>query len=154
MTSRPFTQATEQLPARARCLARLREHLADAVLGSGRAVEEVAAGFGVAWWTVQDAVDAAVVELPEVDTLRVRHLGVDEHDTGIQRWLDARTPAWRDRIEVVAIDPCREHRHQAHQAHRTGQPHHYQRRFLRRSHRQTRRWRTRLNQLTYSDIGI
>jgi transposase len=141
-----FTQATEQLPARARCLARLREHLADAVLDSGRAVEEVAAGYGVAWWTVQDAVDAAVVELPEVDTLRVRHLGVDEHrfararffrddtggwqrvepwmstfvntdtgqvlgivdgrnSTGIQGWLDARTPAWRDRIEVVAIDP-------------------------------------------------
>ena len=74
-----FTQATEQLPARARCLARLREHLADAVMDSGRAVEEVAASYGVAWWTVQDAVDAAVVELPEVDTLRVRHLGVDEH---------------------------------------------------------------------------
>jgi transposase len=141
-----FTQATEQLPARARCLARLREHLADAVLDSGRAVEEVAASYGVAWWTVQDAVDAAVVELPEVDTLRVGHLGVDEHRfararffrddtggwrrvepwmstfvntdtgqvlgivdgrncTGIQGWLDARTPAWRDRIEVVAIDP-------------------------------------------------
>lgn len=123
---------------------RLREHLADAVLDSGRAVEEVAASYGVAWWTVQDAVDAAVVELPEVDTLRVRHLGVDEHrfararffrddtggrqrvepwmstfvntdtgqvlgivdgrdSTGIQGWLDARTPAWRDRIEVVAM---------------------------------------------------
>src|SRR5262245_34573043 len=80
-------QATEQLPARAWCLARLREHLADAVLDSGRAVEDVAAGYGVAWRTVQDAVDAAVVELPEVDTLRVRHLGVD------------------DRIEVVAVDP-------------------------------------------------
>ncbi len=116
------------------------------MLDSGRAVEEVAASYGVAWWTVQDAVDAAVVELPEVDTLRVRHLGVDEHrfararffrddtggrqrvepwmstfvntdtgqvlgivdgrnSTGIQGWLDARTPAWRDRIEVVAIDP-------------------------------------------------
>ena len=141
-----FTQAAEQLPARARCLARLREHLADAVLDSGRAVDEVAAGYGVAWWTVQDAVDAAVVELPEVDTLRVRHPGVDEHrfararffrddtggwqlvepwmstfvntdtgqvlgivdgrnSTGIQGWLDARTPAWPDRIEVVAIDP-------------------------------------------------
>jgi transposase len=128
-----------------------REHLADAVLDSGRAVEEVAASYGVAWWTVQDAVDAAVVELPEVDTLRVRHLGVDEHrfararffrddtggrqrvepwmstfvntdtgqvlgivdgrnSTGIQGWLDARTPAWRDRIEVVAIDPSATYR--------------------------------------------
>src|SRR6266498_1433728 len=91
-------------------------------------------------------VDAAVVELPEVDTLRVRHLGVDKHrfararffrddtggwqrvepwmstfvntdtgqvlgivdgrnSTGIQGWLDARTLAWRNRIEIVAINP-------------------------------------------------
>ena len=27
------------------------------------------------------------------------------NSTGIQGWLDARTPVWRDRIEVVAIDP-------------------------------------------------
>ncbi len=143
-----FTQATEQLPARARCLTRLREHLADAVLDSGRAITEVTGAFGVAWWTVQDAVDAAVVELPEVDHTRVRRLGVDEHrfgrarffrddatgrwqrvepwmstfvntdtgqvlgivdgrnSTGIQDWLDARTEAWRDRVEVVAIDPA------------------------------------------------
>src|SRR5258706_12616073 len=74
-----FTQAAEQLPARARCLARLREHLADAGLDSGRAVDEVAAGYGGAWWTVQEAVDGAVVWLPEVDTLRVRHPGMDEH---------------------------------------------------------------------------
>jgi transposase len=142
-----FTQATEQLPARARCLTRLREHLADAVLDSGRAITEVAGAFGVAWWTVQYAVDAAVVELPDVDHTRVRHLGVDEHrfararffrddatggwqrvepwmstfvntdtgqvlgivdgrnSTGIQDWLDARTEAWRDGVEVVAIDP-------------------------------------------------
>jgi hypothetical protein len=36
-----FTQATEQLPARARCLARLREHLADAVLDSQHQGEQV-----------------------------------------------------------------------------------------------------------------
>lgn len=41
-----FTQATEQLR-----LVRAREHLADAALGSGRAVAEVAAGYGVAWWS-------------------------------------------------------------------------------------------------------
>ena len=49
------------------------------MLDSGRAVEEVAASYGVAWWTVQDGVDATVVELPEVDTRQVLQLGVDEH---------------------------------------------------------------------------
>lgn len=88
-----FTQATEQSPARARCLTRLREHLADAVLDSGRAITEVAGAFGVAWWTVQDAVDAAVVELPDVDHTRVRHLGVDEHRFARARFFATTRPA-------------------------------------------------------------
>ncbi|MGH3461311.1 MAG: ISL3 family transposase [Kribbellaceae bacterium] len=144
---RTFTQVTEQLPVRARCLTRLREAVLDAVVGSGRAVDEVAGAYGLAWWTVQHTVNAAAVELPDVDDLHVRRLGVDEHryrsvrffrdpdggawrrvepwmttfvnaasgqvlgivdgrDSGsVQAWLDARSQVWRDRIEVVAIDP-------------------------------------------------
>jgi transposase len=77
---------------------RLREHLADAVLNSGRAVEDVAASDGVAWWTVQDAVDAAVVELPDVDTLRVRHLGMAEHRFARARFFRDDTGGWQ-RVE-------------------------------------------------------
>jgi transposase len=143
---RTFTPATEQLPARARCTTRLKTALLDAVINSGRAVSEVAADLGVAWWTVQATVDAAAVLLPEVDNLHVRRLGIDEHryrrvrwfrdDRGGWRrvepwmstivnadcgqvlgivdgrdsaavggWLAERSQAWRDRIEVVAIDP-------------------------------------------------
>ena len=143
---RTFTPATEQLPARARCTTRLKTALLDAVINSGRAVSEVAANIGVAWWTVQATVDAAAVLLPEVDNLHVRRLGIDEHryrrvrwfrddQGGWQRvepwmstivnadcgqvlgivdgrdsaavggWLAERSQAWRDRIEVVAIDP-------------------------------------------------
>jgi transposase len=143
---RTFTPATEQLPARARCTTRLKTALLDAVINSGRAVSEVAADLGVAWWTVQATVDAAAVLLPEVDNLHVRRLGIDEHryrrvrwfgdDQGGWRrvepwmstivnadcgqvlgivdgrdsaavggWLAERSQAWRDRIEVVAIDP-------------------------------------------------
>ena len=142
-----FTPATEQLPARARCTTRLRTALLAAVIDSGRAVAEVAADHGVAWWTVQSTVNAAAVLLPNVDELHVRRLGIDEHryrrvrwfrdldDGGWRRvepwmtsivnadcgqvlgivdgrdsaavggWLSERSPAWRNRIEVVAIDP-------------------------------------------------
>ena len=142
-----FTPATEQLPVRARCTTRLRTALLSAVIDSGRAVAEVAAGHGVAWWTVQSTVNAAAVLLPNVDELHVRRLGIDEHryrrvrwfrdpdggrwrrvepwmtsivnaDCGqvlgivdgrdsaaVRGWLSERSPAWRNRIEVVAIDP-------------------------------------------------
>ena len=40
-----------------------------AVIDSGRAVAEVAADYGVAWWTVQATVNAAAVLLPDVDEL-------------------------------------------------------------------------------------
>jgi len=142
-----FTPATEQLPVRARCTTRLRTTLLSAVIDSGRAVAEVAADHGVAWWTVQSTVNAAAVLLPNVDQLHVRRLGIDEHryrrvrwfrdpdgggwrrvepwmstfvnaDCGqvlgivdgrdsaaVGGWLAARSQAWRDRIQVVAIDP-------------------------------------------------
>jgi transposase len=142
-----FTQVTDQLPTRARCSTRLREAVLEAVVGSGRAVSEVAASFKVAWWAVRAVVTAAVATLPEVDQIRVRLLlGVDEHrfrterffrddsgawrrvepwltmfvnlqtgqvigvvggrdSTAVTTWLTARTQAWRDCVEVVAIDP-------------------------------------------------
>lgn len=141
-----FVQVTDQLPFRARCLTRLRVAVLEAVVASGRAVDEVASSFAVAWWTVQATINAAVMTLPAIDDVRVRLLGIDEHrfrtvkffrddhgawkrvepwmttfvnlQTGqvigvvdgrdgaaVSAWLSARTPAWRDRVEVVAIDP-------------------------------------------------
>ncbi|MGW9552747.1 helix-turn-helix domain-containing protein, partial [Citricoccus zhacaiensis] len=64
---RTFTQATEQLPARARCTTRLKEAVVAAVLDSGRATAEVAADHGVAWGTVNTAVLDQSLELPAVD---------------------------------------------------------------------------------------
>lgn len=148
---RTFVQVTDQLRFRARCLTRLRAAVLEAVLSSGRAIDEVATAFGVAWWTVQGAVLAAVMTLPAVDDLPVRLLGIDEHrfrtvrwfrtnegrwcrvepwmttfvnlQTGqvigvvdgrhsgaVMTWLNARTPAWRERVEVVAIDPSATYR--------------------------------------------
>ena len=95
---RTFTTATEQLPARARCTTRLKTALLDAVIGSGRAVSEVAADLGVAWWTVQATVNAAAVLLPEVDNLHVRRLGIDEHRYRRVRWFRDDQGGWR-RVE-------------------------------------------------------
>lgn len=144
---RTFVQVTDQLPFRARCLTRLRAAVLEAVVASGRAVDEVAGAFAVAWWTVQAAINTAVMTLPAVDDVTVRLLGIDEHrfrtvrffrdpdtrswkrvepwmttfvnlQTGqvigvvdgrdsaaVSTWLGARSEAWRDRVEVVAIDP-------------------------------------------------
>jgi transposase len=143
---RTFTPVSEQLPPRARCTTRLKTTVLAAVIDSGRAVAEVAADHGVAWWTVQATVTAAALLLPNVDDLRVRRLGIDEHryrrvrwfrdehggwrrvepwmstivnaDGGqvlgvvdgrdsatVGGWLAERSPAWRARIQVVAIDP-------------------------------------------------
>jgi len=94
-----FTPATEQLPVRARCTTRLRTALLSAVIDSGRAVAEVAADHGVAWWTVQATVNTAAVLLPNVDELHVRRLGIDEHRYRRVRWFrDPDGGGWR-RVE-------------------------------------------------------
>jgi len=95
---RTFVQVTEQLPFRARCVTRLRAAVLDAVVASGRAVDEVAAAFGVAWWTVQAVLNAAVMTLPEVDDINVRLLGVDEHRFRTVRFFRDEAGAWK-RVE-------------------------------------------------------
>ena len=72
---RTFTQTTPELPLRARCTTRLRRGVLEAVIDHGRPVAGVAAGFGVAWWTTQKTVNAAVDVLPDVDDLHVKPLG-------------------------------------------------------------------------------
>lgn len=74
-----FTEATGQVPRRARSTARLLGALVDAVVASGRSAVEAAAAHGVSWWLVQKALDAAVATLPDVDALAPKRLGIDEH---------------------------------------------------------------------------
>ena len=97
---RTFTQTTPELPLRARCTSRLRRGVLEAVIDHGRPVAGVAAGFGIAWWTVHKSVNAAVdVLLGGVDDLHVRRLGIDEHRYRRVRWFrDPDTGGWR-RVE-------------------------------------------------------
>jgi len=81
-----FTQASEQVPARARLTARLRERLAAAIAGSNRAVADVAAEHAVSWHTAHKALVAAAARwLPEPSPTRV--LGIDETRTRTVRWI-------------------------------------------------------------------
>jgi transposase len=81
-----FTEATEQVPRRARSTDRLRAVLVDAVIRSGRAAAEAATAHGVSWWLVQKALDDAAATLPDVDALAPKRLGIDEHRYRSVRW--------------------------------------------------------------------
>ncbi|MBA4103969.1 MAG: ISL3 family transposase, partial [Arthrobacter sp.] len=91
-----FFESTPQVPRRARSTGRLRDHLVDAVIRSGRAVSETAAGFAVSWWMVRAALnEACLLKLPDVDALRPRMLGIDEHRfRSVRYFQDPATRAW------------------------------------------------------------
>jgi transposase len=91
-----FFESTPQVPRRARSTGRLRDQLVDAVIRSGRAVSETAAGFAVSWWMVRAAVtEACLLRLPDVDQLRPRMLGIDEHRfRSVRYFQDPSTKAW------------------------------------------------------------
>jgi len=146
---RVFTERSAQLPPRRRLTERLRVRLEQAASHSARALSDVAAEYGVSWWSVQRALLVAAVDRAKVAPPPVRMLGLDETrarslrwtwakgagwrlsnpwmtsfvdlDVGrpgwqlglvpgrsgaaVQTWITAQDPAWRDGIEVVALDP-------------------------------------------------
>ncbi|MDQ0240159.1 MULTISPECIES: ISL3 family transposase [Arthrobacter] len=91
-----FFESTAQVPARARSTGRLRDHLVDAVIRSGRAVSETAAAFAVSWWMVRAALtEACVMTLPDVDELSPRMLGIDEHRfRSVRYFQDPESKTW------------------------------------------------------------
>ncbi|KRE71192.1 ISL3 family transposase [Arthrobacter sp. Soil762] len=119
-----FFESTTQVPRRARSTGRLRDHVVDAVIRSGRAVSETAAAFGVSWWMVRAALnEACLLTLPDVDELSPRMLGIDEHrfrsvrffrDLGSSSWI--RHEPWMTTIvdldtgRVLGVVDGRDHR--------------------------------------------
>lgn len=92
---RTFTQATAELPSRARCTSRLWRGVLEAVIDHGRPVAAVAASFKIAWWTVQKTVNMAADTLGDIDELHITQLGVDEHRYRRVRWYrNVDTGAW------------------------------------------------------------
>ncbi|WP_364748869.1 transposase family protein [Arthrobacter sp. LAR12-1-1.1] len=75
-----FFEATLEVPRRAPLHPPAAGNmLVSAVIDSGRAATETAAAHGVSWWLVQRALNMAATRLPDVDRLRPRMLGIDEH---------------------------------------------------------------------------
>ena len=83
---RTFTHATAELQSRARCASRLRQAMLEAANDHGLPVAAVAASFGVAWWTTQATINSAAESLPDVDSLHVAQLRVDERRYQKVRW--------------------------------------------------------------------
>lgn len=91
-----FSESTAEVPRRARSTRRLQDALVSAVIGSGRAATETAAAFGVSWWLVQRALNNAMHELPDVNTLQPKRLGIDEHRfRSVRYFKDPETNAWK-----------------------------------------------------------
>ena len=87
-----FFESTPRVPRRARSTSRLRDELVDAVIRSGRAPSETAAGFAVSWWMVWAAVtEAYLLRLPDVVKLSPRMLGIDERRFRSVRYFRDRT---------------------------------------------------------------
>ncbi|WP_315914420.1 ISL3 family transposase [Arthrobacter sp. lap29] len=94
-----FFETTLEVPVRARSTRRLHGALVDAVVSSGRAATETAIAHGVSWWLVQKALTMAATKLPNVDLLRPRMLGIDEHRfRSVRFFKNTETNAWQ-RIE-------------------------------------------------------
>jgi len=91
-----FFESTAQVPRHARSTGRLRDHLVEAVIRSGRAVSETASAFTVSWWMVRAAVnEACVLNLPDVDQLSPRMLGIDEHRfRSVRYFRDPESGSW------------------------------------------------------------
>lgn len=78
-TRRTFTEATDQLPTRARVTTRLAQHVITACRAEPRAVSRVAGQAGLTWPTVMRMLTSTIDLAHQIDTRHVRHLGIDEH---------------------------------------------------------------------------
>jgi len=101
-----FTEATLQVPTRARLTTRLKDAVTSAVAGEVRAVDRVASQFGVSWPTVQRQITAAASALAVQRRQRPRlvtQLGIDEHRFRSVRWFkDQDSGGWK-RVEPWMI---------------------------------------------------
>jgi len=92
---RVFTERSVQIPPRCRLTERLRAKLESAASRSARSLADVAADYGVSWWSVNRALVGAAVERGAVPLPSVRMLGLDETRARSARWVWERDAGWR-----------------------------------------------------------
>ena len=109
-TQRVFTERSEQVPPRHRLTRRLRGKLEQAASRSARALSDVAAEYGVSWWSVHRALVLAAVPATSPPP-PVRVLGLDETRARALRWTWEDGAGWRLSnpwmTSFVDLDPAR-----------------------------------------------
>ena len=85
-SQRVFTERSAQVPPRCRLTGRLRARLERAASRSARAISDVAAEYGVSWWSVHRALVAVAIDCAGVPVPAVRVLGLDETRARSLRW--------------------------------------------------------------------
>jgi transposase len=83
---RVFTERSDQVPPRHRMTVRLGARLERAASRSARALSDVAAEYGVSWWSVNRALVRAAVGRAAQPLPPVRMLGLDETRARSARW--------------------------------------------------------------------
>jgi transposase len=81
-----FTERSEQIPPRHQLTQRLRDRLEQAASRSARALSDVAAEYGVSWWSVHHALLAKALDQTPAVLPPVRMLGLDETRARSLRW--------------------------------------------------------------------
>ena len=94
-SQRVFTERSVQVPPRRRLTVRLRARLEQAASRSARALSDVAAEYGVSWWSVHRALVAAAIAQADMPAAPVRMLGLDETRARSLRWSWAEGDGWR-----------------------------------------------------------
>ncbi len=122
-----FVERSDQIRPRRRSSERLRRKLAEAD-GEARACSRVAAEYRVSWWLGIDETrtrrprwyqdpdtgrwvrqEPWMTSLTDLDLASARvilGLTPGRSSAAVSTWMGARDQAWRDGVEVVAIDPC------------------------------------------------
>ena len=96
---RTFTQVTSQLPFRARCTARLKAAAVESVLDEGMPIWRACARHRLGWATINAAVVADTLTIPDPDLVPVRALGIDEHRFARAKWFKHPETAQWCRVE-------------------------------------------------------
>jgi transposase len=100
---RTFTEATDQLPARARLTTRLAGAVVNALRVEPRAVSGVAAQHELSWTTTMRLVSSTVDVDGHADYRHVRRLGVDEHRFRRVRYVREADTGATTRVEPWSI---------------------------------------------------
>lgn len=105
--TKSFTEATPDVPPRARVTMRAKSEMALAVLDDDRSVAAVAKAYGCTWNTCHEAVETTADAVLAGEPEPIRVLGIDETRRGKAKYEvcpDTGKPVWVDRFDTGLVD--------------------------------------------------